>query len=282
MPRPASEKPAHQPSQIDAHVEDGEAGVAALVGLVVERADHGRDVRFEEAVADRDGRQGDEQDGDHHRALVAAVDERALGDGAGDGATGGDERDAAVVIALDLEALAMVEDEALLVGGARWAIAEIVDLHFVALAVDQGVGLRRLAAEGQREVADRHQDRAELHRPLGSEILVGDEPADERGEIDQRGVAAIEAGCGMVAEDEMLGQIERQQRAHAIVAEALPHLGGEQPRELVGVAEPFALARGILVADVGLARIVRGGRIDQVSSPQIWIGPPSGAGSLYA
>ena len=43
----------------------------------------------------------------------------------------------------------------------------------------------------------------------------------------------------------MLGEIERQQRPHAVIAEPLPHLGGEQPRELARMAEPGLLVGGI-------------------------------------
>ncbi len=43
----------------------------------------------------------------------------------------------------------------------------------------------------------------------------------------------------------MLGEIERQQRPHAVIAEPLPHLGGEQPRQLARMAEPCLLVGGI-------------------------------------
>ena len=77
MPTAARPKPAHQPTasaskrteelgdqraEVDAHVEDGEAGVAPPVAVLVERADDGRDVGLEEAVADRDQRQAEQQD----------------------------------------------------------------------------------------------------------------------------------------------------------------------------------------------------------------------------
>ena len=49
----------------------------------------------------------------------------------------------------------------------------------------------------------------------------------------------------------MLGEIERQQRPHAVIAEPLPHLGGEQPRKLARVAEPGLLVGGIGMPDAG-------------------------------
>ena len=98
-----------------------------------------------------------------------------------------------------LQLLAVVDEVARLVRVAGRPVAEIVDDDFVALAVDHRVGLGRRAAEGEREIADRHQDRAELHRALGAQILVGEEAADERRQVNQRGIAAVEAGRLAVA-----------------------------------------------------------------------------------
>src|SRR6185503_7871148 len=53
--RVGEDRTSHLPedrAEVDAHVEDGEAGIAAAVSLVVEGADDRRDVRLEEAVAD--------------------------------------------------------------------------------------------------------------------------------------------------------------------------------------------------------------------------------------
>src|ERR1044072_4505723 len=80
--------------------------------------------------------------------------------------------------------------------------------------------------------------------------MVGDESADERRQVDQRRKTAVEAGSCLVAEEEMLGQVERQKRPHSVIAEAFPHFGGEQPRQLSRVAEPGALVGRIDVTDV--------------------------------
>ena len=78
MPTPAAPKPQCQPQRglsaevaahdlaqeradVDAHVEDGEAGVAPPVALLIELPDHRRRVHLEEAGADRDQRQADEE-----------------------------------------------------------------------------------------------------------------------------------------------------------------------------------------------------------------------------
>src|SRR3546814_11007456 len=82
-------------------------------------------------------------------------------------------------LAPDRERLPVDEDRARLIGVAAGAIRIIGDLHVVALAVDLRVGLRGLAAEAQGEIADRHHDRAELHRAFRAAILIG-ERSEER------------------------------------------------------------------------------------------------------
>ena len=206
-------------------------------------------------------------------------------DGARDALVGVEQGDAAVVIALDLEALAGVDQEALLVGLTGRPVAEIVDLHFVSCAVDHCIGSRGLAAEAEKEIAERHHDGAELHRPFRAEILVGEEAADQRRQIDERGIAAVEAGRLAIAEDEMLGEIERQQRPHAVIAEPLPRFGREQPGQRPRMAEPGLFRRRIDVADVRFARGIRGGRVYHRScSPKVVGGlrPPSLARRLKA
>jgi hypothetical protein len=53
---------------IDAHVEDGESGIAALVTACIQLANLRRDVRLEQAVADDDRGQADQEHGlvGHH------------------------------------------------------------------------------------------------------------------------------------------------------------------------------------------------------------------------
>jgi len=153
-------------------------------------------------------------------------------------AIGGEQRDGAVFVALDQQLAAAVDDIALFkAGGGRPVEAVLLD-HLVALAVDRGVGPGRFAAEAQDEITQRHHQRAELHRLLRPQVAVGQQSADQRGEVDQRGEPAVQPVGGAVAEQEMLGQVQRQQRAHAVVAETFPHLGGEQAGQLSRVTEP--------------------------------------------
>src|SRR4051794_34328481 len=94
-----------------------------------------------------------------------------------------EERDRAVLIALDLQFLALIDDEASLAWVAARPVDEVVDDDFVTLAVDERIGLRGCTAESEREIADRHHDRAELHRALRAEILVSEEAPDQRSQI---------------------------------------------------------------------------------------------------
>ena len=208
-------------------------GIAAAVALSVERADHGRDIGLEEAVADDHQRQADQQQEGVERIALALRFEATGRDLARLGAVARQQRDALVLIALDLQLRAIVDDELL----RRVATALLDDL--IALAVDHRVGLGRLPAEAQRQIAEAHQDRAELHRALRTQEAVGHQAADQRRQIDQRGEAAVEAGGGLVGKQEMLREVERQQRPHAVIAEALHRLGGEQPRKLARMAEPL-------------------------------------------
>ena len=83
----AGEQRTEQGAEVDAHVEDREAGVAALVVLVVERADERGGVGLETTAAERDqhqadpdagetGQQGQRDVAEHHDH--GAVEQRAL------------------------------------------------------------------------------------------------------------------------------------------------------------------------------------------------------------
>ena len=142
----------------------------------------------------------------------------------------------------------------------------MVDDDLVALAIDGRIRLGRRTAEGEGEIAQRHDQRAELHRALEAQELVGEVTADQRRQVNQRRVTAVKAGGFAVAEHEMLRQVEREQRPHAVIAKPLPHLGGEQAGQLRRVTEP-----GLRVSRVGPARCRRkrffdGGRINHANS----------------
>src|SRR5690349_14290620 len=94
-----------------------------------------------------------------------------------------EERDRAILVAADEQLAAVVDDVTRFVRIARRPIDEIVDDDFIALPVDSGIRLRRRTAESEREITDRHDDRAELHGPLRAEELIGKQSADERRQI---------------------------------------------------------------------------------------------------
>ena len=86
--QPAGNDRCNERTHVDAHVKDRETRVAALIGYRIQLANHGRDVRFEQAVADDDRSEteleqhrvrhhdheqagGHERCSDQNRALVA-------------------------------------------------------------------------------------------------------------------------------------------------------------------------------------------------------------------
>ena len=116
--------------------------------------------------------------------------------------------------------------------------------------------------ERHHEMAGRHQGGADHDGAALAEQAVGDEAAEERGEIDQPGVEAVDLRCeGLHAEragdaleqaaqafepDDAVGaargeqvfrHVEDEQRPHAVIGEALPHLGGEQESQAARMAE---------------------------------------------
>ena len=148
--------------------------------MLVEAADDGRDVRLEEPVAHRDQRQSREHDGERQRIALAARLQRAFRQVLGFLPII-QQRDGPVLIASDLQLLALVDDEARLARVAGRPVDEMVDDDFVAVALNDRVGLCRSAPEGERKIANRHHDCAELHRALGAKILVSQQAADQRG-----------------------------------------------------------------------------------------------------
>ena len=146
----------------------------------------------------------------------------------------GHERHRFVVVALDLQFLSGKRYK--LRGGLAFADDDNLDL----LVVDRGnwFGGRTARAESEDEIADRHHDRAEFHGTFRPEIIVRNQPADERGQVNQCREPAIEAGRCRVAEQKMIGEIEREDRSHPVITKAFPHFGCEQSLQLTRVFKP--------------------------------------------
>ncbi len=116
------------------------------------------------------------------------------------------------------------------------------------------------------EMADRHQARADDDGAALAEHAVGQQAAEDRREIDQPGIEApdlrrqrlhverTEHGfqralqrvepahiAGVLRQQQVLGHVQHEQRAHPVIREALPHLGGEQERQPARMAEQVAV-----------------------------------------
>ena len=167
----AGDEWAEERAEVDAHVEDREACVAAAVAGFVERADERADVWLEQAGAECDEGQ-------------ARVEER-----------------------------------------------------------------ERL--EGQDEVSERDDDAADEDGAVLAEEAVGDQAAEDRGAPGGACVGPVNRGCVSVRESEAaLGggrdHVEDEEGAHAVVAEALPHLGEKQRGQPARVPREAArLGRGV-------------------------------------
>ena len=87
----------------------------------------------------------------------------------------------------------------------------------------------------EAEFAERHQGAAEENRAVLAEEFVGDEAAEERKEVDEPGEPTVKFIRVAFAPPETrvrVGQrrneVENQEGAHSVIAEAFPHFGGEE------------------------------------------------------
>src|SRR6185503_17750990 len=94
--------------------------------------------------------------------------------------------------------------------------------------------------------------------------------ADHGREVNEAEIAANDPVRLIIGNEEVLGEVEDEQRPHAIEAEPLPHLDREKPRKLPRVAEPRLLRIGIDVRDVRRVRRFRAGRIDHLFLSPEW------------
>src|SRR5579871_1950214 len=118
-------------------------------------------------------------------------------------------------------------------------------------------------------MAERHQERADDDGAAVSEHAVREKAAEYRREIDETGVKPIdvrreglnakrtERGFQNVLErcepdnlasrfrlQQVFDEVEHEQRPHAIIGEALPHLGREQEAKAAGRAEKLGGGAG--------------------------------------
>ncbi len=87
---------------------------------------------------------------------------------------------------------------------------------------------------GHREMTERHQHAAQDHGSAKTEQAIGEQPADHRRGVHERGVATVNRVRRLVPEEQRLREVQDEQRLHAVEAEALPSFGekqiGEHPR----------------------------------------------------
>ena len=152
-------------AEVDAHVEDREAGIAARIVARVERADDRGDVRFQQPGADDDQTEAEIERGDARESHAAGDD-----------------------------------------------------------------------------------DSADEHGAPVSEVAIGNEAAWDAHQIDEHCVEAIDLSGVFFTEAEAglrdrADHVEEKQRAHPVIAEALPHFGEEAGEESAGMPEPFLTGR---------------------------------------
>ena len=101
---------------------------------------------------------------------------------------------------------------------------------------------RGVRGDGQRDVAEHDDDAADEDGLALAEEAVGDPAAGQAHQVDRGAVEGVEdAGGRLALAEAALGRRGRdedhQERAHAVVAEALPHLGEEEGLQPFRVAE---------------------------------------------
>ena len=110
--------------------------------------------------------------------------------------------------------------------------------------IDHRVGPPARSLERHHEMAESQQDGAEQHRLALPQIAVGQIAADDRHDIDQRRIGAIDHAGLAVGEHPVLDQVEDQQRPHPVIGEAFPHLRQEQHEQPLGMAAEFRCGPG--------------------------------------
>src|SRR4029077_13786793 len=103
------------------------------------------------------------------------------------------------------------------------------------------------AGNGEHRMSERDEQAAHDHRAMRTKHAVGDEAACDREQIDAAGVPAEEVVAGLlrpaaagIAGAGGMHQVQREQRAHPVVAGALPHLHDEDEEQARRVAEEAA------------------------------------------
>ena len=219
-------------AEIDAEVIKRETGITAWIALRIELANDGGDVRLQEADSHNDQRQRYEENRfikrttTGHAHFIGASRHHA-----GHGSARGQafDSDAAAFRRAIFVTLA-IDDEPSLALVLATLGSELVGLALV------GQGLRhRHLLDRHRQMPSHQKQSTKRDRFARAEIFVGHEAADQRQQINQRGISAVLPLRRPVIEQEMLGHVGDEDSAHAVIRETLPHLSEEQNVHALGV-----------------------------------------------
>ena len=95
----------------------------------------------------------------------------------------------------------------------------------------------RVAFERHSDMPRHQQDAAKDHRLAHPQPAVGQQAAKHRNAIHQPAIRAQQIQPGLVTKQVVFGEIEQQQRLHAIERKAFPHLGEKADVHALGVAQ---------------------------------------------
>ena len=82
-------------------------------------------------------------------------------------------------------------------------------------------------------MAQGHDHGTDNHGTAVPQPAVRQVAAEDRRQVDQRGIGGIDLQRMFTGKADGIDQIEHQQGTHTVITEALPHLGEEQGREAV-------------------------------------------------
>src|SRR5581483_11627158 len=85
-----------------------------------------------------------------------------------------------------------------------------------------------VVTEGERELSDRHEHRADHDRRAKTEETIGEKSSGERREVDEAREPFVGRRRVLRLPLELVEQIQNEQRAHAVVVEARPQLRSEE------------------------------------------------------